>query len=53
MAGHALKEEESGLLVKDCVWTATSVTCDVLLDVPAMQYITYINTVNAFRLPVL
>jgi len=35
VAGHALKEEQSGLLVEDCVWTATSVTCDVLLDVPS------------------
>ena len=41
VAGHALKEEQSGLLVEDCVWTATSVTCDILLDVPAMQYSKY------------
>ena len=34
MAGHALKEEQSGLLVEDCVGTTTSVTCHILLDVP-------------------
>ena len=35
MAGHALQEEESGLLVEDSVGTTACVTGHILLDVPA------------------
>lgn len=35
MAGHALEEEEPGLLVKDGVGAAAGVAGHVLLDVPA------------------
>ena len=37
MAGHALQEEEPGLLVEDGVGTAAGMTGHILLDVPASE----------------
>lgn len=34
MTGHALEEEQTGLLVQDGVRGPACVTCDVLFDVP-------------------